>query len=142
LFHTILSGNSPLSEEKAHGSRPAPPDSRQGGIEAAGGPRQVRAVGAAGERTRSGQARLEASRIGAEREKSVGELQRIVGISQSALSQHLATLRAKKLVAVRREAQTIYYRLNGPEVAAVLTTLYSLYCGPGALVCGIDAAGI
>jgi DNA-binding transcriptional ArsR family regulator len=75
-------------------------------------------------------------------EKSVGQLQRIVGISQSALSQHLATLRAKKLVAVRREAQTIYYRLNGPEVAAVLTTLYSLYCGPGALVCGIDAAGI
>lgn len=75
-------------------------------------------------------------------EKSVGELQRIVGISQSALSQHLATLRAKRLVAVRRAAQTIYYRLNGPEVAAVLTTLHALYCGPDALVCGFDAAGI
>jgi DNA-binding transcriptional ArsR family regulator len=48
-----------------------------------------------------------------EGEKSVGELQRIVGISQSALSQHLATLRAKKLVVVRRDAQTIYHRLNG-----------------------------
>ncbi|MDE3174945.1 MAG: helix-turn-helix transcriptional regulator, partial [Pseudomonadota bacterium] len=68
--------------------------------------------------------------------------QRIVGISQSALSQHLATLRAKKLVAIRRDAQTIYYRLNGPEVAAILTTLYSLYCGPNALVCGLDAGGI
>ncbi|MDE3177023.1 MAG: helix-turn-helix transcriptional regulator [Pseudomonadota bacterium] len=75
-------------------------------------------------------------------EKSVGELQRIVGISQSALSQHLATLRAKQLVAIRRDAQTIYYRLNGPEVAAILTTLYSLYCGPNALVCGLDAGGI
>ncbi len=74
-------------------------------------------------------------------EKSVGELQRIVGISQSALSQHLATLRAKKLVAVRREAQTIYYRLHGPEVTAVLTTLYGLYCGPDPLV-GVDADGI
>ncbi len=75
-------------------------------------------------------------------EKSVGELQRIVGISQSALSQHLATLRAKKLVAIRRDAQTIYYRLNGPEVAAILTTLYSLYCGPNALVCVSDADGV
>jgi ArsR family transcriptional regulator, virulence genes transcriptional regulator len=54
--------------------------------------------------------------------KSVGELQRILGVSRSALSQRLATLRAKKLVAVRREAQSISCRLNGPEVAAVLTT--------------------
>ena len=69
-------------------------------------------------------------------ERSVGELQRVVGISQSALSQHLATLRAKKLVAVRREAQTIYYRLEGPEVAAVLDTLYALYCGPAPLAGG------
>lgn len=75
-------------------------------------------------------------------EKSVGELQRILGISQSALSQHLATLRAKKLVAIRRDAQTIYYRLNGPEVAAILTTLYSLYCGPSPLICGLDAGGV
>lgn len=75
-------------------------------------------------------------------EKSVGELQRIIGISQSALSQHLATLRAKKVVAIRRDAQTIYYRLNGPEVGAILMTLYSLYCGPNPLVCGLDADGI
>jgi DNA-binding transcriptional ArsR family regulator len=75
-------------------------------------------------------------------EKSVGELQRIVGISQSALSQHLATLRSKKLVAIRREAQTIYYRLNGPEVAAILTTLYSLYCGPSPLIRSVDPEGL
>jgi ArsR family transcriptional regulator, virulence genes transcriptional regulator len=75
-------------------------------------------------------------------EKSVGELQEIVGISQSALSQHLATLRAKRLVAARRETQTIYYRLNGPEVTTVLNTLHTLYCGPDALICGFDAAGI
>jgi ArsR family transcriptional regulator, virulence genes transcriptional regulator len=61
-------------------------------------------------------------------EKSVGELQRIVGLSQSALSQHLAVLREKKLVQIRRSAQTIYYSLAGREVAAVLTTLYQLYC--------------
>jgi len=66
-------------------------------------------------------------------EKSVGELQSIVGLSQSALSQHLAVLRHEKLVAFRREAQTIYYRLSGREVDAVLTTLYELYCGPDAV---------
>lgn len=75
-------------------------------------------------------------------EKSVGELQRIIGLSQSALSQHLAVLRKKKLVAVRREAQTIHYRIHGVEVAAVLKTLYGLYCGPDAIVCGVDTDGI
>jgi len=75
-----------------------------------------------------------------EGEKSVGELQRIVGISQSALSQHLATLRAKRLVAARREGQTIYYRLNGPEPTAVLQTLYGLYCGPARRGSGEAAA--
>lgn len=75
-------------------------------------------------------------------EKSVGQLQEILGLSQSALSQHLAVLRRKRLVAVRREAQTIHYRISGREAAALLITLYELYCGPDALVCGVDAAGI
>lgn len=45
-------------------------------------------------------------------EKSVGELEKIVGLSQSALSQHLARLRRDGLVTTRRDAQTIYYALN------------------------------
>ena len=45
-------------------------------------------------------------------EKSVGELEEIVGLSQSALSQHLARLRRDKIVNTRREAQTIYYSLH------------------------------
>ena len=61
-------------------------------------------------------------------EKSVGELERIVGLSQSALSQHLARLRKEKLVKTRRCAQTIYYSLAGNEAASVLSTLYRLYC--------------
>ena len=75
-------------------------------------------------------------------EKSVGELERKIGIGQSALSQHLAVLRRKKLVATRRSAQTIYYSLAGREVALLLTTLYGIYCGSDADRCGIDAAGI
>jgi DNA-binding transcriptional ArsR family regulator len=67
-----------------------------------------------------------------EGEKSVGELQRIVGLSQSALSQHLAVLRRSKLVETRRETQTIYYRLAGGAAAAVLETLHGIYCAPPA----------
>lgn len=47
-------------------------------------------------------------------EKSVSELEDLVKLSQSALSQHLAKLRRDKIVKTRREAQTIYYSLKGP----------------------------
>ena len=64
-------------------------------------------------------------------EKCVGELERIIGLSQSALSQHLARLRKDNLVCTRRSAQTIYYSLAGDEASAVIGTLYSLYCANG-----------
>lgn len=63
-------------------------------------------------------------------EHSAGALQDASGLSQSALSQHLARLREEDLVATRREAQTIYYRLADPNVARVLDTLAAIYCPP------------
>lgn len=63
-------------------------------------------------------------------EHSAGALQEASGLSQSALSQHLARLREEGLVATRREAQTIYYRLDDPNVARVLDTLAAIYCPP------------
>ena len=65
-------------------------------------------------------------------EKSVGELERLIGLSQSALSQHLARLRRDNLVQTRRQAQTIFYSLSGAEASAVITTLYGLYCAKDA----------
>jgi DNA-binding transcriptional ArsR family regulator len=65
-------------------------------------------------------------------EKSVGELERLIGLSQSALSQHLARLRRDDLVQTRRSAQTIFYSLKGPEAETVISTLYELYCAPSA----------
>lgn len=62
-------------------------------------------------------------------ELSVGELNVRVPLSQSALSQHLATLRSAGLLACRREGQTIYYRLDDPKVVAVIETLHRLFCG-------------
>ncbi len=74
-------------------------------------------------------------------ERSVGQLERIVGLSQSALSQHLARLRRDDLVKTRRSAQTIYYSLKGEEASAVIATLYSLYCEDTAPPCRMAVAG-
>lgn len=64
----------------------------------------------------------------AESEKSVGELEKVAAVSQSALSQHLALLRERGLVRSRREGQSIYYTLDGPEAPALLAALYEVYC--------------
>ena len=63
-------------------------------------------------------------------EKSVGELADIVQLTPAALSQHLSKMRALRLVATRRDGQTIYYSLASAEVQAVLETLYRVYCAP------------
>lgn len=57
------------------------------------------------------------------RECSVNELAQHVGLSQSALSQHLAKLRAAKLVSNRRDAQTVFYSISSPAVRAVIDAL-------------------
>ena len=62
-----------------------------------------------------------------EGEKSVGELERMVGLSQSALSQHLARLRRESLVSTRRQAQNIFYSISSTEVEAVMELLYKLF---------------
>jgi DNA-binding transcriptional ArsR family regulator len=62
----------------------------------------------------------------ADGERSVGSLN--VGLSQSALSQHLALLREEGLVKTRREAQTIYYSIANPAVHKVIQTLAEIYC--------------
>jgi DNA-binding transcriptional ArsR family regulator len=61
-------------------------------------------------------------------ERSVGDLEKQVGLSQSALSQHLARLRRDDLVQTRREAQTVYYSLHGADATAIIHTLHGLYC--------------
>jgi DNA-binding transcriptional ArsR family regulator len=67
-------------------------------------------------------------RLVAEGEMSVGAIIAAAGLSQSAVSQHLAKLREDKLVATRRDAQTIYYRITDPDVARLLRVLRDIYC--------------
>ena len=66
----------------------------------------------------------------ADGELSVGELQPRVGLSQSALSQHLAVLREEAIVATRREGQTIWYRIADPAAIKVVATLAEIFCPP------------
>ena len=63
-------------------------------------------------------------------ERSVGELLRLVGLSQSALSQHLAVLREEGLVAFRRESQTLWYRIADPRIEQLFASLHELFCEP------------
>lgn len=62
-------------------------------------------------------------------EMAVGELVVPVKLSQSALSQHLAKLRADGLVEFRRDAQTLYYRVADPRALRLLQVLKEIYCG-------------
>ena len=64
-----------------------------------------------------------------EGERSVGQLNAELDLSQSALSQHLAVLRNDGLVNTRREGQTILYALADGPALRVIETLHGIYCG-------------
>ncbi len=63
-----------------------------------------------------------------EGEKTVGDLRDRIGLSQSALSQHLAILRHDGLVGTRRAGTSVIYALASPQAAAMMETLYQLFC--------------
>lgn len=61
-------------------------------------------------------------------EKSVGELEELLGTRQAAVSQQLARLRKDNLVSFRRDGKTVYYSLADTRARLVIELLYSLYC--------------
>jgi DNA-binding transcriptional ArsR family regulator len=69
-------------------------------------------------------------------ERSVADLGEAVGLSQSALLQDLARLRADRIVATRRKSQTIYHSLQSEGVRKLIDLLHQLYCAPE---CGAEA---
>lgn len=64
-----------------------------------------------------------------EGERSVSDLNDIIPLSQSALSQQLARLRQQGLVKTRRESQTIFYSLADGPTDRVIRLLHDIYCG-------------
>lgn len=61
-------------------------------------------------------------------EMSVGQLEKLVGLSQSALSQHLARLKQQNILDSRKEGTTVYYFLKDPNAARILEQLHAIYC--------------
>jgi DNA-binding transcriptional ArsR family regulator len=64
-------------------------------------------------------------------EKSVGQLNDEIPVSQSVLSQHLAVLRRARLVQTRREAQVIYYSMTPGPAQNVIAVLHDAFCSQG-----------
>ena len=64
----------------------------------------------------------------AEGERSVGQLAEFLGIRDSTVSQHLALLRRDRIIAGRRDGQTIWYRIESEPARNVITALYGTYC--------------
>lgn len=60
-------------------------------------------------------------------ESNVGELEKKVRLSQSALSQHLAVLRNENIVKTRRVAQTIYYSIRDDKILRLLELIKKIY---------------
>lgn len=63
-----------------------------------------------------------------EGEKSVTELEEIMGMSQAGVSQQLARLRFDRLVSTRRDGRVIYYSIASDEVSNIINELYQLFC--------------
>lgn len=61
-------------------------------------------------------------------EKSVTDISTAVDQRQASVSQQLAILRREGLICPRRDGRTIYYRLADANTAAVIRTLYDLFC--------------
>lgn len=74
-------------------------------------------------------------------ERRVSELEEVIGLSQSALSQHLARLRKDGLVVTRRDAQNIFYSLAGTDVQQVLAVLHDIFCSKHASRTGAAIRG-
>jgi ArsR family transcriptional regulator len=63
-----------------------------------------------------------------EGEKSVGELERALGMSQAYVSQQLARLRAESLVTANRDGRTVRYRIADGRIRPVLKAIYEQFC--------------
>lgn len=66
--------------------------------------------------------------LGTHGETTAGSLAGAVGLSQSALSQHLSKMREEGIVAFRREGQTLWYHIADARIGTLLSTLQRLYC--------------
>jgi DNA-binding transcriptional ArsR family regulator len=63
-----------------------------------------------------------------EGEKSVSQLEIECGASQSSVSQYLSKMKSERLVTSRRQAQSVYYKIESQQLAQLMTSLQKIYC--------------
>jgi DNA-binding transcriptional ArsR family regulator len=61
-------------------------------------------------------------------ELSVLEIVDAVGTSQSNISQHLAVLRDNGILAARKEANKVFYRIGDPRVLQMIALTRQIFC--------------
>ncbi|MDG1193865.1 MAG: metalloregulator ArsR/SmtB family transcription factor [Arenicellales bacterium] len=61
-------------------------------------------------------------------ETSVQDLVDLVGTSQSNISQHLSILRDKDILASRKEANKVFYRIGDDKILALMETMREAFC--------------
>jgi DNA-binding transcriptional ArsR family regulator len=64
-----------------------------------------------------------------ERERSVGELETILSMRQSAVSQQLARLRLDGLVEARRKGKAVFYSIASEDARRMVGVVYDIFCG-------------
>ena len=64
-------------------------------------------------------------------EKTVGEIEKELGLSQAYVSQQLARLRAEQIVSAERDGRLVRYRISDERIAPVIDVLYRQYCADG-----------
>ncbi len=76
-------------------------------------------------------------------EKTVGEIEAILGLQQAVVSQQLARLRLEDIVTTRRDGRLIFYRISDPSLTSLVSVLYEMYCGPNAtrIISGDPSSG-
>jgi len=76
-------------------------------------------------------------------EKTVGEIEAILGLQQAVVSQQLARLRLEDIVTTRRDGRLIFYSISDPSLTGLVSVLYDMYCGPNAtrIISGDPSSG-
>ena len=74
------------------------------------------------------QLRLKILCVLGDREISVQDIVEQVGTSQSNISQHLAILRAKGVLATRKDANRVFYRIGDPRTLKLIGMMREVFC--------------
>lgn len=90
---------------------------------------RIKTISAAAQKLRAiaNENRLKVLCLIADKELSVGQIEKEIKLSQSALSQHLAILRNYEVVKTRRSAQTIYYQLKDEKTRKIIELLSKIF---------------